>query len=69
MKKILLFLATHLGKVDTLHDKITAVYNVWNTIYGYIQPLLPAKTPVVAPNDLAAVPAAAPPPGQVPIVL
>ena len=49
MKKVILFIAQNIGKVDVLHDKITAAYNLWNTIYQALKPLLPSSPSPVAP--------------------
>lgn len=53
LKKVVLFLANNIGKVDALHDKITAVYNLWTTIYNAIKPLLPTSAAPVAPAPVA----------------
>lgn len=58
MKKVILFIAQNIGKVDVLHDKITAAYNLWNTIYQALKPLLPSSPSLVAP--VAPVASAAP---------
>jgi len=48
MLKVIRFIGQNLGKLEALHVKITAAYNLWTTIFEAIKPLLPATASPVA---------------------